>query len=150
MGIAGSSPSTSRAGELVRVDIYVSLPTARHFVVVDDPVPGGLEPVNRDLANTSVVDGEAGDFRSSGGAWWYNFDDWRGFGYSRWSFYHRELRHDAVRFFSDYLPAGNYHLSYSAQAIAAGEFKVAPVHSEEMYDPDVFGKGLANRLRVTN
>ena len=142
-------PFNIERGELVRVDIYVSLPTARHFVVVDDPVPGGLEPVNRDLATTSVVDAEAGDFNSSGGSWWYNFDDWRGFGYSRWSFYHRELRHDAVRFFSDYLPAGNYHLSYSAQAIATGVFKIAPVHSEEMYDPDVFGKGRAGTLKVT-
>ena len=137
-------------GELVRADIFLSLPTARHFVVVDDPVPGGLEPVNRDLANTSVVDAEAGDYKTSGGSWWYNFDDWRGFGQSRWSFYHRELRHDAVRFFSDYLPGGNYHLSYSAQAIASGEFSVLPVHSEEMYDPDVFGKGVPNSLRVTD
>ena len=142
-------PFNIERGELVRVDIYVSLPTARHFVVVDDPMPGGLEPVNRDLATTSVVDAEAGDFKSSDGSWWYNFDDWRGFGYSRWSFYHRELRHDAVQFFSDYLPAGNYHLSYSAQAIATGEFKIAPVHSEEMYDPDVFGKGRAGSLEVT-
>src|SRR5690606_32994041 len=42
------SPAEVRRGELVRVDLYVSLPTARNFVVVDDPVPGGLEPVNRD------------------------------------------------------------------------------------------------------
>ena len=38
-----------KRGELVRVDLFVSLPTPRHFVVVDDPVPGGLEPVNRDF-----------------------------------------------------------------------------------------------------
>ena len=142
-------PLRVERGELVRVDIYVSLPSARHFVVVDDPVPGGLEPVNRDLATSSVVDAEAGDYQTSAGSWWFNFDDWRSFGHSRWSFYHRELRHDAVRFFSDYLPAGNYHLSYSAQAIATGEFRVLPVHGEEMYDPDVYGKGRAGELEVT-
>jgi len=27
-----------RLGELVKVDLYVSLPAARNFVVVDDPV----------------------------------------------------------------------------------------------------------------
>ena len=27
----------------------------RHFVVVDDPVPGGLETVNRDLATASAT-----------------------------------------------------------------------------------------------
>ena len=67
---------------------------------------------------------------------------------SRWSFYHQELRHHAVRFYSEYLPAGNYHLSYTAQAIAPGEFIVMPVHAEEMYDPDVFGKGVPATLIV--
>ncbi|HEY8522104.1 MAG TPA: MG2 domain-containing protein [Gammaproteobacteria bacterium] len=137
-----------RRGELVRVDLFVSLPTARHFVVVDDPVPGGLEPVNRDLANASVFDAEAGDYEAAGGSWWHTRDDWRAFGFSRWSFYHRELRHDAARFYSEYLPPGNYHLSYTAQAVAAGEFDAPPTHAEEMYDPDVFGRGAARALRV--
>ena len=68
---------------------------------------------------------------------------------SRWSFYHQELRHDAVRFYSDYLPAGNYHLSYTAQAIATGEFRVMPSHAEEMYNPDVFGKDVPALLTVS-
>ena len=55
-------PIRISTGELVRVDLYVSLPTARNFVVVDDPVPGGLEPVNRDLATASEVDAEKGEF----------------------------------------------------------------------------------------
>jgi uncharacterized protein YfaS (alpha-2-macroglobulin family) len=145
-----ANPIEIRRGELVRVDLYVSLPTARNFVVIDDPVPGGLEPVNRDLANASLVDAAAGDFQAAGGSWWFQFSDWRGYGVSRWSFYHRELRHDAVRFYSEYLPPGNYHVSYSAQAIAAGEFTVMPTHAEEMYDPDVYGKGLPGTLVVTD
>lgn len=140
--------SQVRRGELVRVDIYVSLPTARNFVVVDDPVPGGLEPVNRDLATASIVDAEKGDYKAAGGSWWFKYSDWRHYSASLWSFYHRELKHDAVRFYSDYLPAGNYHLSYTAQAIAPGAFVKMPVHAEEMYDPDVFGKGVAGKLVV--
>jgi uncharacterized protein YfaS (alpha-2-macroglobulin family) len=46
------------------------------------------------------------------------------------------------------LPAGNYHLSYTAQAIASGEFVVMPVYAEEMYDPDVFGQGVVEVLKV--
>ena len=45
-------------------------------------------------------------------------------------------------------PAGNYRLSYTAQAIAEGRFTVMPVHAEEMYDPNVFGKGLPATLVV--
>ncbi len=135
-------------GDLVRVDLFVSIPTARNFVVVDDPVPGGLEPVNRDLATASAVDADKGDFKAAGGSWWFRYSDWSSYGVSRWSFYHRELRHDSARFYSEYLPGGNYHLSYTAQAIAPGTFVVMPVHAEEMYDPDIYGQGVPAELVV--
>ena len=139
---------TLKRGDLVRVDLFVSLPTARNFVVVDDPVPGGLEPVNRDLATASTVDADKGGFEAAGGSWWFRYSSWSSYGVSRWSFYHRELRHNAARFYSEYLPAGNYHLSYTAQAIAPGEFIVMPVQAEEMYDPDIYGKGVPASLTV--
>jgi uncharacterized protein YfaS (alpha-2-macroglobulin family) len=142
------SPARVRRGELVRVDLYLSLPTARNFLVVDDPVPGGLEPVNRDLANVSLIDADAGAFVPAGGSWWFERGDWRGYRASRFSFYHQELRHDAVRFYSDYLPPGNYHLSYTAQAVAAGEFAGMPARAEEMYDPDVYGLSMPVLLQV--
>ena len=137
-----------KRGDLVRVDLFVSLPTARNFVVVDDPVPGGLEPVNRDLATASTVDADKGNFQAAGGSWWFRYSDWSSYGISRWSFYHQELRHEAARFYSEYLPAGNYHLSYTAQAIAPGTFVVMPVQAEEMYDPDVYGQGVPAELAV--
>lgn len=142
------SPVTIKRGELVRVDLYLSLPTARNFVVLEDSVPGGLEPVNRDLANSSTVDAKKGEFEASGGSWWFNYSNWMEYSVSRWNFYHQEIRHNSVRYYSDYLPAGNYHLSYTAQAIAPGEFTIMPAHAEEMYDPDVFGKGISEALVV--
>jgi uncharacterized protein YfaS (alpha-2-macroglobulin family) len=144
------TPMEIRRGELVRVDLYVSLPAARNFVVVDDPVPGGLEPVNRDLATSSTVDADKAESDSDHAtdSWWFHYGEWSYYGMSRWSFYHQELRHHAARFYSEYLPAGNYHLSYTAQAIASGEFVVMPTHAEEMYDPDVFGKGSPAMLNV--
>ena len=98
-------PFTIKRGELVRVDLYLSIPTARHFVVVDDAVPGGLEPVNRDLATASIVDADKGLFQAAGGSWWFQYADWQAFQASRWSFYHQELRHDSARFYADYLEA---------------------------------------------
>jgi uncharacterized protein YfaS (alpha-2-macroglobulin family) len=142
------SPMDIRPGELVRVDLYLALPAARNFVVLDDPVPGGLEPVNRDLATASSVDAEQAAMFYAGGSFWFRHNDWWEYGYSRWSFYHRELRHQAVRFYSEYLPAGRYHLAYVAQAIAAGEFAVPPAHAEEMYNPGTFGQGVPAVLRV--
>lgn len=142
------SPMRIKRGELVRVDLFLSVPTARHFVVVNDPVPGGLETVNTDLATASQADANKGSFRAAAGSWWFNFSDWSYYGRYFYSFYHKELRHDSARFYADYLPPGNYYLSYTAQAIAEGDFSVIPVHVEEMYDPDVYGKGLPARLQV--
>jgi uncharacterized protein YfaS (alpha-2-macroglobulin family) len=143
-----TAPLSVERGELVRVDLYVSLPAPRHFVVVDDPVPGGLEPVNRDLATASTVDADSTEFQASGGSFWFKYSDWSEYGVQLWSFYHRELLHEAARFYADYLPAGNYHLSYGAQAMAEGEFSASPTKAEEMYDPDVYGKGLPAHLTV--
>ncbi len=144
-----TSPMTVAIGELVRVDVFLDLPTARNFVVVDDPVPGGLEPVNRDLATTSQTEADLGEADYAGGSYWHRYSDWREYGIDFWSFYHRELRHNAARFYSEYLPAGRYHLSYVAQAIAPGDYTVLPSHTEEMYQPDIFGKGTPARLVVT-
>lgn len=143
-----ASPIAVRRGELVRVDLYVSLPAPRHFVVVDDPVPGGLEPVDRDLATASTVDADAARFIAGGGSVWFKYSDWSEYGIELWSFYHRELTHAAARFYADYLPSGHYHLSYAAQAMAEGEFSASSTNAEEMYDPDVYGKGLPAHLTV--
>jgi hypothetical protein len=143
-----ASPLRLKRGELVRVDVYLSLPAARNFVVVDDPVPGGLEPVNRELATASTVDADATEFHAAGGSFWFKYSDWSEYGIQLWSFYHRELKADAARFYADYLPAGHYHLSYGAQAMAEGQFSASPTKAEEMYDPDVYGKGLPARVEV--
>ena len=142
------TPARVKQGELVRVNLFVDLPAPRNYVVVDDPVPGGLEPVNRDLATASTVDADKAENVYPADSYFYAHDDWRRYAVTRWSFYHQELRHDSVRFYSDYLPAGRYLLSYVAQVIAPGEFTVLPLFVEEMYDPDVFGQGLPGKLRV--
>ncbi len=143
------SPYNLKSSDIVRVDLFVSVPTARNFVVVTDPIPGGLEPINRDLATSSVVDASK-EVIFTTGSLSSKHNNWVEFNSSLWSFYHQEIRHDSIRFYSDYLPAGNYHLRYTAQAISSGEFTILPVYSEEMYNPEVFGKGVIEKLKVTN
>jgi alpha-2-macroglobulin len=142
------SPMKVKRSEIVKVDLFVSVPTARHFVVVHDPVAGGLEPINTDLATSSVIDAKKGEFKAAEGSWYYEHSDWSYYGRYFWSFYHKELKHDAANFYADYLPAGNYHLSYTAQVIAEGEFHAMSASSEEMYDPDVYGKTLPGDFKV--
>ncbi|MCB9979174.1 MAG: large extracellular alpha-helical protein [Rhodospirillales bacterium] len=145
--LLGADESLKR-GDTVRVDLYLSVPAARNFLVVDDPVPAGLEPVNRDLATASGVDASEGDFQAAGGSFWFRYTDWSEYGFSQWSFYHQELRHDSARFYADYLPPGHYHLSYVAQVIAEGHFAALPARAEEMYDPEVYGRSAGGILSV--
>jgi uncharacterized protein YfaS (alpha-2-macroglobulin family) len=143
------SPMQLKQGEIVRVDLFISLPTARHFVVLNDPIPGGLEAINSDLATTSVIDAQKGDFEAAKDSWYFTQSSWSSYGRYNWSFYHKELRDASARFYSEYLPAGHYHLSYTAQAIAAGSFSVMPTQIEEMYHPDIYGKSLPMKLIIT-
>lgn len=143
-----ANPMQLRLGELVKVDLFVSLPAARNFVVVDDPVPGGLEPVNRALATASKEDADKATVPHAQGSYWFQYRDWHAYGATRWSFYHKELRHAAVRFYSEYLPAGRYHLAYVAQAIAPGEFAAPPLRAEEMYNPETYGQSPPATLRI--
>ncbi len=143
------APVTLKQGELVKVDLFMRIPAPRNFVVVDDPIPGGLEPVNRDLATTSVTDADKGSFHGAQGSSWFTSRDWINFGGSFWSFYHKEIRHSSARFYSEYLPAGNYHLSYVSQAVAAGDFVILPAHAEEMYDPEVCGDSAPDQLQIS-
>lgn len=146
--VVAKTPLSLKRGDLVKVDLFLSLPTARNFVVVNDPLPGGLETINLDLATASQKDAGDALFDKDSGSYWYQHDDWHSFGFSRWSFYHKELRHDSARFYSDWLEAGNYHLSYMAQAIATGDFAAPPTRAQEMYDEDIFGLGEKGDITV--
>ena len=143
------APVAITQGELVKVDLFLRLPAPRSYVVVDDPIPGGLEAVNRDLATSSTVDADQGAFIGSQASTWFDSREWIDYGATLWSFYHKELRHSSARFYSEYLPAGNYHLSYVSQAIAPGTFVILPAHAEQMYTPDLFGDSAPDTLTVT-
>jgi hypothetical protein len=122
-------------GDLLRVELQIEVPVGRHHVVVDDPLPGGLEAVQRELATSSTVDATAAEAGGTDGG--------------DWVFYHRELRHEAARFYAERVPPGSYTLRYAAQVIASGEFTAPPPHIEAMYEPDIFGQGRPQRLSVT-
>lgn len=132
-------------GEVVGVDLYVTLPAERFFVVVDDPVPGGLEPVNKDLATAATQDEEK---EAAPGSIRHQSSPWQESSVGRHGFSHQELRHHAARFYAERLAAGRHHLQYTAQAIAPGDFQVPPLHAEEMYMPDVYGDSPPARIKI--
>ncbi len=137
-----------KRGDLVKVNIMVSAPAARSFVVVNDPVPGGLEPLNMELGNVSSVDAGYNSSKNPSDSIYYKKNNPIDFGSFYSGFYFKELNHDVVRFYSDYLNAGNYYLSYVAQVVASGKFNAYPVFAHEMYDEDIYGKGTLDTFEI--
>ena len=135
-------------GDVVHVGLYLDIRDQRDFVIVDDPVPGALEPINTTLAKTN--DRELDPTRELFGTLVPQGIDgvWNTLGSSRWCFYRREIRHDSVRFMSDFLPPGRYRLYWSGRVISTGEFIARPAHAEAMYSPEIYGNTRPQRISV--
>jgi uncharacterized protein YfaS (alpha-2-macroglobulin family) len=130
-------------GDLVLADIVVVTPSPREFVVIDDPLPAGLEAVDARLATTAgALDVDAHDGDEEPG-WQENprADE-------PWSFV-RELRDDRVVFFIDHMAAGMFRYRYLARATTLGSFVLPPTRAEEMYTPEVFGRTGADRITIS-
>lgn len=119
-------------GELVKVRLTVVVPAAVHYIVIDDPLPAGMEAIDESLAADTAVPSSytVQDYKDRGWGWWY--------------FSHIELRDEKIVLSSDYLPAGTYVYTYIARASTAGTFKVIPPTASEFYFPDVGGRGAGS------
>lgn len=134
-----------KVGDRVRVDLFINLPRESSYVVINDPLPGALEPVNSDLAGSlkdAMENGEL-DKLYSGDSYYYKKEHFKSYG-----FYFKELLHDKAKFYSEYLGAGDYHVSYLAEVIAKGTFTAGATYAEEMYAPDIFGRGKEWKMEV--
>jgi uncharacterized protein YfaS (alpha-2-macroglobulin family) len=123
-------------GELVRVRLTVVIPAAVHYIVIDDPLPAGLEAIDTTIQTDTAVplSYTLTDYEQRGWGWWY--------------FTHTELRDEKVVLSADYLPAGTYVYTYLARAGTAGTFKVIPPTASEFYFPDVGGRGAGSLFEV--
>lgn len=113
-------------GEVVVCEVEVVSPAARSFVVVEDPIPGGFEPLSF-------------DYREAG-AWLRKLETS--------SADRREKRDDKMVYFVDALPAGISRFRYLARAMHTGRFVAPPTRAEQMYDPSMFGSTPAMHVRV--
>jgi uncharacterized protein YfaS (alpha-2-macroglobulin family) len=123
--------SEAKQGQLLLVKVTLVAPNALHYLVVDDPLPAGLEAVNQQL-NTSQQALNPQDFRwdnlvNQGWGWWY-FDQ-------------IQMYDQKVTFSASYLPAGTYVYTYFVRAATVGSFQTIPTTAQEFYFPEVYGRG---------
>lgn len=146
LGDEASGPVTQVApGETVKVKLTVVALQDLHYLMVEDPLPSGLEAVDTRLKTSSLAAREETGGRSkeemaqgkSGPPWWkYDY------------FNHVEPRDDRVALFATYLPKGSYEYSYLARATSSGEFQALPARGYEMYFPAVQGRSEGSKFTV--
>jgi alpha-2-macroglobulin len=131
---------SAKVGDLLLARVTIVAPYALHYLMVDDPLPAGLEAVDQSL-NTSPQSVEVPQQ--------YSWQDifWRGWGW--WYFSHVQKRDEKVILSTSYLPAGTYIYTYLVRAGTAGVFRVIPTTAQEFYFPEVYGRGAGSLFTVT-
>lgn len=126
-----------KAGAKVKVHLTMVVDNRRYHVALSDPLPAGLEIVNPELAITGSQGETTGTQMPRYGWWWH------------WNWFdHQNLRDERAEVFTSLLWDGVYEYSYIARATTPGKFVVPPTKAEEMYSPEVFGRGASDTVVV--
>jgi uncharacterized protein YfaS (alpha-2-macroglobulin family) len=134
----GKPLESIRAGTLAVVTLKAILSQESLFVVLEDPLPAGFEAVNPAFLTESeeqrkrleVLSGTAGWQR-----WWQGFN-------------HIEMHDDRVLLFADSLSPGIHTHRYLVRALTHGRFTAPGAKIEEMYAPEVFGRGAELVIQI--
>lgn len=125
-------------GDLLMVQVTIIAPHDLQYVVIDDPLPAGLEAVDQNLLTSpQAVQPESyayNDLVTQGWGWWY--------------FSHVEMRDEKLVLSTGYLPAGTYIYTYLVRASTPGVFRVIPTTAQEFYFPEVYGRGAGSLFEV--
>ncbi|MDP2927027.1 MAG: alpha-2-macroglobulin family protein [bacterium] len=114
----------AKTGDVLRVNLQITVPKSRHFVAVEDYIPAGLEIVNLDLA-TEQKSLRLQEKELTNSEFQPSF---------------KELRDDQAFLFTENLEPGVYEFDYYVRAMAKGNFIHLPARAYEMYFPENFGR----------
>ena len=130
--------TNAQQGELILVRLTLVAPSSLHYVVVEDPLPAGLEAVDQSLnASPQAIAPQN-----------YNWNDLYRNGWGWWYFDYTQLQDEKVVLSAEYLPAGTYVYTYLARASTPGTFRTIPPTAQEFYFPEVYGRGAGSLFTV--
>ncbi|MBN2339888.1 MAG: hypothetical protein JXX29_12070 [Deltaproteobacteria bacterium] len=124
----GAPVENVKAGTLVKVRLTVESTSSRAYVAVADPLPGGCEAVNTNLATEDT------SLQTST--------------HSRYFWDYVELRDDEILAFADKMYSGSRTIEYLMRATIPGTFSVPGTLVEEMYAPAHFGTSDERTFKV--
>ena len=120
-------------GQLVLVELRVSLREAGSYLIVEDHLPGGLEALNERLNTASHRAQAIAESPTT----------WETFGYN-----HKEIFGDRVSFFITELGAGQHTFTYLARVTHTGAFTAMPAEVYGMYNLALWGRSASHRFLV--
>jgi alpha-2-macroglobulin len=121
----GAFDGTARPGDLILVRLTVAGSADWQYLMLEDPIPAGTEPVEK-------ADAYALEQRHR----WY------------WGA-QRELRDDRVVFFLSNLAGGRYESTYLLKVTTPGVFGAMPARIAPMYVPDTSASSTATVVTVS-
>ena len=130
-------------GDMVLVTIQVSTSDMLGPVKVSDLLPGGLEPVDPNVDDSSgfkPISSCGRDSNSFRGGWfWWCWDP----------FADRETRPDRVDWFADRLWPGTHTIHYRARAVTSGVFQLPGTAARATDTPDIMGISSGGQFVVS-
>ena len=132
-----NKPITSvQPGDVINVEVKVTMPDDGWYVAIEDPLPGGLDGVNERLNTTSYAARQG----------YYEEPD--EFFYQDYGYNNKEIHDDRVVFFVTHLGKGAHTFTYLARATQAGVFSAMPAQVYLMYSPEEWGRSVSGMIRV--
>jgi len=120
------------SGDILEVVLEFNVPQTAYHLVIDDPVPAGMEAIDASLKTTSTRYDFPSQQRQSRG-----YDD--AFGYYGSPINHTELRDERVALFGDAVRPGIYTYRYLLRATSGGRYMWPAAKISLMYEPEQFG-----------
>jgi alpha-2-macroglobulin len=130
---------TAVVGETIQVRLRIVAPNTLRYVVIEDAFPAGAEAIDPNLSGSETIgtrpQGENIDPRRNGWGWWY-FDN-------------VEFRDEKAVIYASYLPKGVYEYVYTIRPGVEGTYNVIPPVVQEVYFPEVYGRGDGMAFTIT-
>ncbi len=123
------------AGDPIWVHLAVVVPRWSKNLLVEDPLPGGIEALNLRFQNAprlSMEEVETEDEARESGLW----------------IVHREIRDRSVRLFAEDVEAGVYHVYYPAIATTAGVYRTPGARAEMLYSPEMHATSPPKTIKI--